>query len=381
MQQRLDKGKRRPGLAVVLVGEDPASQVYVRNKERGCERAGMASRLHRLAAETSEAELLQLVEQLNCDSAVHGILVQLPLPDQIDESKVLEAISPAKDADGFHPYNVGRLVTGNPLYQPCTPFGVMKMLEHTGVDLTGKDVVVVGRSNIVGKPIANMMVQKGPGANSTVTIVHTRTKDLAALTRQADIVVSALGIPNFLKADMVKEGVVVIDVGMNRVEEPETEKGYRLCGDVDFDSTVFVQGKAGIFTDTIFFTIVGDEEPVLRVVEGERPEGPGRRQLILGHTDDVIVHGVHLLPVRRCHLWIDGFFPGNADRYDDRYGQHRFEIRLEQREGHVAGGIDLGVDHAGTLGQHGIAVRRAAEHGPRDRVRLRALRKKRPTTG
>ena len=178
-----------PGLAVVLVGDDPASQVYVRMKEQACEKAGIFSDEHKLPAETTEAQLLALIEELNRDERIDGILVQLPLPKQINESKVLEAISPKKDVDGFHPYNVGRLVTGNPLFQPCTPYGVMKMIEHTGVDLTGKEVVVVGRSNIVGKPVALMCLAK----HATVTICHSRTKDLAAQVAKADVLIAAVG--------------------------------------------------------------------------------------------------------------------------------------------------------------------------------------------
>ena len=217
-----------PGLAVVLVGEDPASRVYVTMKEKACEKAGIFSDEHKLPAETTEAQLLALIEELNNDPRIDGILVQLPLPDHIDESKVLESISPAKDADGFHPYNVGRLVTGNPLYQPCTPYGVMKMLEHTGVDLKGKEVVVVGRSNIVGKPVSLLLLQE----SCTVTIAHSRTKDLSALCATADILVAAVGRPEMVKADWVKPGATVIDVGINRIDT-EDGKG-RLVGDVDY---------------------------------------------------------------------------------------------------------------------------------------------------
>lgn len=217
-----------PGLAVVLVGDDPASRVYVTMKEKACEKAGIFSDEHKLAAETSEAELLELIDKLNNDERIDGILVQLPLPDHIDESKVLEAISPKKDVDGFHPYNVGRLVTGNPLFQPCTPYGVMKMLEHTGVDLTGKEVVVVGRSNIVGKPVALMCLAK----HATVTLCHSRTKDLAAKVGQADVLIAAVGVPEMVKGEWVKEGAVVIDVGVNRVGEK------KLVGDVEYDAAM-----------------------------------------------------------------------------------------------------------------------------------------------
>ena len=213
-----------PGLAVVLVGEDPASRVYVSMKEKACAAAGIFSDEHKLPASTSEAELLELIARLNADERIDGILVQLPLPDHIDESKVLEAISPQKDVDGFHPYNVGRLATGNPLFQPCTPYGVMKMLERTGVELNGKEVVVIGRSNIVGKPVALMCLAE----HATVTVCHSRTADLPAKVRQADVVIAAVGRPEMVKGDWIKPGAVVIDVGVNRVGEK------KLVGDVDF---------------------------------------------------------------------------------------------------------------------------------------------------
>jgi methylenetetrahydrofolate dehydrogenase (NADP+)/methenyltetrahydrofolate cyclohydrolase len=215
-----------PGLAVVLVGEDPASRVYVSMKEKACAACGIFSDEHKLPADTSEEILLELIEKLNADSRIDGILVQLPLPKHIDEGKVLEAISPAKDADGFHPYNVGRLATGNPLFQPCTPYGVMKMLEETGVDLKGKNVVVVGRSNIVGKPVALMCL----AAHATVTICHSRTVDLPAKVAAADVVIAAVGIPEMIKGDWIKEGAVVIDVGVNRVGEK------KLVGDVEYEA-------------------------------------------------------------------------------------------------------------------------------------------------
>lgn len=213
-----------PGLAVVLVGDDPASRVYVSMKEKACEQTGIFSAEYKLPAETSEAELLQLVEQLNQDRRIDGILVQLPLPGQIDESKVLETISPAKDVDGFHPYNVGRLATGNPLFQPCTPYGVMKMFDAIGYDLTGKDVVVVGRSNIVGKPVALMCLAR----HATVTICHSRTRDLAEKVGRADVVIAAVGVPEMVKGDWIKPGAVVIDVGVNRVADK------KLVGDVEY---------------------------------------------------------------------------------------------------------------------------------------------------
>ncbi|MFO7764896.1 MAG: bifunctional methylenetetrahydrofolate dehydrogenase/methenyltetrahydrofolate cyclohydrolase FolD [Pelovirga sp.] len=213
-----------PGLAVVLVGEDPASRVYVTMKEKACAAAGIYSVEHKLAADTSEQELLQLVEQLNQDDRIDGILVQLPLPDQIDEANILEAISPAKDVDGFHPFNVGRLVTGNPLFKPCTPYGVMVMLQRVGVDLKGKNVVVVGRSNIVGKPVALMCLAE----HATVTMCHSRTRDLAARVAAADVVIAAVGRPEMIQGDWIKPGAVVIDVGVNRVGDK------KLVGDVAF---------------------------------------------------------------------------------------------------------------------------------------------------
>jgi methylenetetrahydrofolate dehydrogenase (NADP+) / methenyltetrahydrofolate cyclohydrolase len=213
-----------PGLAVVLVGEDPASKVYVSMKEKACTDVGIFSAEHKLPAETSEAELLALIAKLNADPRIHGILVQLPLPKQINTEKVLEAISPNKDVDGFHPYNVGRLMVGKPTFQPCTPYGVMVMLKETGYDLAGKSVVVVGRSNIVGKPVAMMCLQQ----HATVTICHSRTKNLADVVRAADVVIAAVGVPEMIKGDWIKEGAVVIDVGVNRVGEK------KLVGDVEF---------------------------------------------------------------------------------------------------------------------------------------------------
>ena len=213
-----------PGLAVVLVGEDPASRVYVSMKEKACTATGIYSVEYKLPAETEQSHLLELIDTLNSDEKIDGILVQLPLPAHIDEAQVLESISPAKDVDGFHPYNVGRLLTGNPVFQPCTPYGIMKMLEHTGVELKGKNVVVVGRSNIVGKPVALMCLAK----HATVTICHSRTVDLAPKVAAADIVIAAVGRPEMIKGDWIKPGAIVIDVGVNRVGEK------RLVGDVDF---------------------------------------------------------------------------------------------------------------------------------------------------
>src|SRR3990170_2075871 len=219
-----------PGLTVVLVGENPASVVYVRNKVKACEEVGIRSTQHKLPGTTTQAELLKLIKELNASKEVHGILVQLPLPKQINEEAILEEISPLKDVDGFHPYNMGRLMIGNPLLQPCTPFGVMRLIESTGIDLAGKEAVVVGRSNIVGKPMAMMLLRR----NATVTICHSKTRDLGAVTRQADILVAAIGRARFLTGDMVKPGAVVIDVGINRLPH---EKG-KLVGDVDFQSVL-----------------------------------------------------------------------------------------------------------------------------------------------
>ena len=223
-----------PGLAVVLVGEDPASEVYVRMKEKACKKAGINSFKYCLPADTGQTELLKLINQLNQDPRVNGILVQLPLPDRIDEGKIINAIDPEKDVDGFHPVNVGRLMMGEEGFLPCTPLGIMELLKRSGNSPEGKHVVVVGRSNIVGKPIAMMLIRKKKGANATVTICHTGTRDLAAITRQADILIVSAGRPGTITAEMVKEGAVVIDVGVNEVGR--TPEGKRiLAGDVDFD--------------------------------------------------------------------------------------------------------------------------------------------------
>ena len=224
-----------PGLAVVLVGEDPASQVYVRMKGKKCEELGMHSVTIVLPADASESDVLKKVDELNKDPKIHGFLVQLPLPKHVDEDKVIDAIDPKKDVDGFHPHNVGKMLIGDPLFLPATPAGVQQMLIRSGIETSGKHVVIVGRSNIVGKPMAAMLVQKGKGADSTITVVHSRTKDLAEHTRRADILIVAMGKAKFITKDMVKEGAVVIDVGTNRIDDPTSEKGSRLVGDVDFD--------------------------------------------------------------------------------------------------------------------------------------------------
>ncbi len=234
-----------PGLGVILVGEDPASQSYVSAKERACAEAGIYSDDNRLSADTSQEDLIALVEQMNSDPRIHGILVQLPLPKHIDESAVIGTIRPEKDVDGFTPGNVGRLVIGEECFLPCTPQGCVQLLARSGVEISGSHVVVVGRSNIVGKPVANMLLQKKENANATVTVCHTGTKDMASFTRQADILIVAAGWPNTVTADMVKEGCAVIDVGVNRVEDASKKNGYRLVGDVDFDA---VKEKASVIT-------------------------------------------------------------------------------------------------------------------------------------
>jgi methylenetetrahydrofolate dehydrogenase (NADP+)/methenyltetrahydrofolate cyclohydrolase len=221
-----------PCLAVALVGEDPASLSYVGAKERALEEAGMAGRDLRLPAETSEEELLALIAELNRDTAVHGILVQLPLPGHIREDRIIAAIDPRKDVDGFHPVSVGNLVLGRPGFLPCTPHGVLVLLRELGIPLDGARTVVLGRSNIVGKPLANLLSRRE--LNATVTLCHTGTRDLAAHTREADILIAAAGRAGLVTAAMIKEGAVVIDVGVNRVPDPGTKRGYRLCGDVDF---------------------------------------------------------------------------------------------------------------------------------------------------
>ncbi|MBI5854305.1 MAG: bifunctional methylenetetrahydrofolate dehydrogenase/methenyltetrahydrofolate cyclohydrolase FolD [Nitrospirae bacterium] len=222
----------RPGLAAILVGDDPASKLYVKNKQKACDAAGIYVDENRLPASTTQAELLALIEKVNADPKVHGILVQLPLPKHIDSRVILEAVSPLKDADGFHPHNMGRLVEGNPIFEACTPKGIIKMIESTGVGIEGKRAVVVGRSNIVGKPVALMLLHR----HATVTVCHSKTKDLPAVCREADILVVAIGKAKFVTADMVKPGAIVIDVGVNRLDDGT------FVGDVDFEA---VRQKAG----------------------------------------------------------------------------------------------------------------------------------------
>ncbi len=234
-----------PGLGVILVGEDPASKSYVTAKERACGEIGIYSDDNRLPAQTLQKDLIALIKKMNADPKINGILVQLPLPKHLNESEVLMTISPDKDVDGFHPTNVGRMVVGEKAFLPCTPHGVIQLLIRNGVTINGSHVVIVGRSNIVGKPLANMLIQKSPTGNATVTICHTRTKDLAFHTKQADIVIAAAGKPNTITADMIKPGAVVIDVGVNRIEDSTKKSGYHLVGDVDFEK---VREKASLIT-------------------------------------------------------------------------------------------------------------------------------------
>ena len=234
-----------PGLAAVLVGEDPASAVYVRNKRRACEEVGMFSETFEMPANSSTAAVLERVQALNADQRFHGILVQLPLPSLVDQHQIIEAIDPNKDVDGIHPYNIGKLLQGRPDFIPGTPGGVQQLLLRNGYDPAGANVVICGRSDIVGKPLAILLMQRQEGGNATVTVCHTQTRDLAGITRQADILVAAMGRPNAITADMVKSGAVVVDVGINRVEDATRKRGYRLQGDVNFEP---VAAKAGAIT-------------------------------------------------------------------------------------------------------------------------------------
>ncbi len=229
-----------PGITVVIVGDDPASHVYVRNKERAAQQVGMNGSVVKLPADTSREQLLKTVQDLNTDSAVHGILVQIPLPDHLDEDEVVRAIDPRKDVDGLHPENVGLLFSGQTRFAPATPQGVQRMLVEEGVEVNGAHVVIVGRSNLVGKPLAGLLLGRGKGANATVTVCHTGTKDLATETKRADVLVSATGIPGSITGNMVKPGAVVIDVGTTRVEDASKKSGYRLAGDVVFDEAAEV---------------------------------------------------------------------------------------------------------------------------------------------
>jgi len=245
IDQLKTEDKALPGLVTILVGEDPASKVYVRMKHKACEEVGINSRAEVLDTSITETELLKLIEQYNNDPLFHGILVQLPLPKHINEDAVIEAISPAKDVDGFHPINVGKMVIGKETFFPCTPHGVVELLQRYDITTKGKHVVVVGRSNIVGKPVANLLLQKKEGANAIVTVCHSAAEDLSYHTKQADILIAAIGRPEFIKEDMVKEGCIVIDVGVNRVDDSTSKKGYKLVGDVDFEN---VSKKASYIT-------------------------------------------------------------------------------------------------------------------------------------
>lgn len=238
-----DAGHRPPSVSVVLVGDNPASKAYVRGKERDAAEVGIESETLTFDASITQEKLLGVVRDLNADEAVDGVLVQLPLPDHVDDRRVIDAIDPAKDVDGFHPENLGRLLIGNPVFIPATPFGIMEMLRRADIDPTGMDATIIGRSNIVGKPLANLLMQRD--ANATVTVCHSRTRDTVAHARQADLLVAAVGQAGFVTADMVQDGAVVIDVGINRVEDTSREKGYRLVGDVDFDA---VEPKASYIT-------------------------------------------------------------------------------------------------------------------------------------
>ncbi|MFB6165612.1 MAG: bifunctional methylenetetrahydrofolate dehydrogenase/methenyltetrahydrofolate cyclohydrolase [Haloarculaceae archaeon] len=233
-----------PTLATVLMSDDPASETYVSMKQRDCEEVGIDARNVEIDPDAPAQELFDTVDELNDDPAVHGILVQMPVPDHVDDRAVLRRINPMKDVDGFHPENVGRLVAGDARYKPCTPHGVQKLLADAGVETEGADAVVVGRSDIVGKPMANLLIQKAEGGNATVTVCHSRTDDLAEKTRAADIVIAAAGVPEMITGDMIAEGAAVVDVGINRVEA-DTEKGYELVGDVEYDSAA---EKAGAIT-------------------------------------------------------------------------------------------------------------------------------------
>ncbi len=244
MAARLIESGVQPGLAVVLVGDDPASSVYVKAKGRASEEAGIYSSTIRLPATTTQKELLSLVKRLNGDAAIHGILVQMPLPAHINPDAVIRAIDPRKDVDGFHPVNVGKLLIGErDGFVPCTPAGIQEMLRRSSIDTNGAECVIVGRSNIVGKPMAALLMQDVVGANGTVTVCHRHTRDLPAHTRRADILVVAAGRAGLVRADMIQKGAVVIDVGMNRIEDPAAPKGYRLVGDVDFDSVSQIASK------------------------------------------------------------------------------------------------------------------------------------------
>lgn len=245
LRNRMRSAPRRPGLAVVLVGDDPASHVYVKHKEKGCETVGYHHATHRLPADTPELQVLDLIRHLNADGDIDGILVQLPLPAGIDQDRVLLSVDPAKDVDGFHPENLGRLVAGRPRFVPCTPKGILRLCRHYDIPVAGRNVAIVGRSVIVGRPLALLMSLKGSMGNATVTMCHSGTRDLAGVTSRADIVVAAMGVPCALGRREIGEGAVVIDVGINRIDDPAHPKGTRLVGDVD---AAAVDGHAGALT-------------------------------------------------------------------------------------------------------------------------------------
>jgi methylenetetrahydrofolate dehydrogenase (NADP+) / methenyltetrahydrofolate cyclohydrolase len=235
IQVRLSHENVTPGLALILVGNNPASEIYVKMKAKKCHELGYHSVIERLPETITENELLSLIDKFNKNPKIHGLLIQLPLPKHVNELRILESVDYKKDVDGFHPVNAGRLMIGEKCYLPCTPAGIHELLIRYNVDTAGKHAVVLGRSNIVGKPIANILLQKNKGANCTVTVCHSATKDIAAITRSADIIIAAIGKANFLRADMIKEGVVIIDVGINRIDDPASKKGYKVVGDVDYN--------------------------------------------------------------------------------------------------------------------------------------------------
>ncbi len=250
-----------PGLAAVLVGDDPASAIYVRSKAKACQKIGIYSEVITRPANIEQDEIEGIVDDLNNRDEIDGILVQSPLPKHLDEPAVTLKIDPQKDVDGFHPYNVGRMLAGQPTFLPCTPYGIVELMRRYDIDPAGKEVVVLGRSNIVGKPIAAMLLQKGPMANATVTVCHSQTANIGEVCRRADIIIAAIGQPAFVKADMLKDGVVIIDVGINRVEDPSADKGYRVVGDVDFDACkpkssyiTPVPGGVGLMTIAMLLT-------------------------------------------------------------------------------------------------------------------------------
>lgn len=245
VKEKVAAGGKRPHLAAILVGNDGASQTYVGNKERACAQVGFNSTLHRFPAEITQAELIRKIEEINKNDDVDGLIVQLPLPDQIDEDAVINAIDPSKDVDGFHPENVGKMTLGLPTFVPATPYGILRLLDEYGVETSGKHCVIIGRSNIVGRPLANLMSLKDNPGDCTVTICHSHTKNIETYTKQADIIIAALGSPGFVKGDMVREGTVIVDVGITRISDSSKKSGYRLEGDVDFES---VAPKASYIT-------------------------------------------------------------------------------------------------------------------------------------